>query len=801
MTVQELSQQLLAKGINPIPYNLVKGPKKWNKKPLVSWKDFQAVLMTEQTRTESFKPYTKALGIILGKLSRLESIDFETEDAWQSWLHRIELVPELLRALESCYLEATISGGRHLVYGTNEPTSQICVHGKPDRDGKKELILEIRGEGNIIVVAPSQGYKVEQGSLLTIPLLSDDIVAQFRDAAQSIGWVDVKAERIALKAKQSDVSEEQDDDAPNVAQDFNSKADIKEILGPQGWSYSHSSAGEEYWVRPGKSLADGHSGTWNGATFCNFSASVDELEIKRGYNLFQLYAVYNHAGDQSAASKALYSKGYGKHRPEVTDEMVKRGLACFTWEPEPLTIPAESAPPIPTSIELLPAPTEADIRQVIEGTPLQTFCELFPKDVPISLPLVGSLVVAGSILARRCRIGAFNADPRSRMATNVYGLLAAESRGGKGLVQRTADLIIEDIGVPKLDESSEKVFLQQLGHSPWGVLFIQEFSPYLNERGWQKSVLPKMTDAFDGRNVSSSAVSSGKCHIRNPAPSILSAVQPSAVENLGTSDLIGTGFIPRFLVGINDLREDEEWIKLTDAISDPDHRPALTAFERWTTMLPPPIDPGFETSKGQFLHPVPPYWMQPEEYSSTFKAFHIPSSARAIAITLRSKYVPIIALMFCSDADWAAHRIPAHALERAEIIAQALFWSAFKFAGFVPTGRSGQMLTRITNYLERIKEMKGRSTASVAEFCKGLSISNKREFIEALELGVMGGRLMETTVKATNGKVSQRYSLPIRPTSAPVSMPTLKTIEQPKAKPLTVPLDFKAKQANGEDWL
>jgi hypothetical protein len=92
--------------------------------------------------------------------------------------------------------------------------------------------------------------------------------------------------------------------------DFNMKADWREILEPEGWKLVFTSAGISYWRRPGKS--EGISATTKEETG-NLYVLRLPLSFEQGkpYSKFAAWTHLHHAGDYREAARDLQSKGYG----------------------------------------------------------------------------------------------------------------------------------------------------------------------------------------------------------------------------------------------------------------------------------------------------------------------------------------------------------------------------------------------------------------------------------------------------------------------------------------------------------
>lgn len=98
--------------------------------------------------------------------------------------------------------------------------------------------------------------------------------------------------------------------------------DLGKLLFEDGWRYAYTSAGRDYYVRPGKEAKDGISGNiWvnpdGRQTFVNFSTSVD-LPTDRGMSAAQWYAHRYHRGDFAAAAREIRTRLMPRREPVVS---------------------------------------------------------------------------------------------------------------------------------------------------------------------------------------------------------------------------------------------------------------------------------------------------------------------------------------------------------------------------------------------------------------------------------------------------------------------------------------------------
>src|SRR5690606_9346592 len=102
--------------------------------------------------------------------------------------------------------------------------------------------------------------------------------------------------------------------------DYEAKTDWADILTPHGWVHVFTRGRTRYWRRPGKNM--GFSATTGRADDRDrlyvFTTST-EFEAEIPYTKLGAYALLEHAGDHSAAAKALYDAGFGQRAEQRRD--------------------------------------------------------------------------------------------------------------------------------------------------------------------------------------------------------------------------------------------------------------------------------------------------------------------------------------------------------------------------------------------------------------------------------------------------------------------------------------------------
>lgn len=398
--VEEVDRERLLQLVGPELTAQIAGDKPKTK----TWKHWQYVRPNKQTMQHLFtNGYRRSgLGLLTGK--RLEAFEFDDLETYQVFKETAKAggLGELIEQIEAGYLEETPGGGIHWLYYCDEVTASTKLATQPDPgDPKKfDTLIETKGEGGFIVIAPSHGpvhetgnaYKLLAGGLEHITEITPD-----------------ERQELQLLARAFDRSPKHDYEPPidalpvdgdSPGNDFIRKTTWPELLEPQGWTFVFRRGEKEFWRRPDKNW--GVSATINGDGITPdrlypFTSST-VLEPRRSYTRFQFYAFTEHNGDFQAAARELAREGYGKqedairllrsvfeeHEPEQPDED----------DPE-----NDSPPPKPPWIidvfELLQEPDEPDVWQVdglirhpsvtLIAGPAKTYKSFFAQEMAIAV--------------------------------------------------------------------------------------------------------------------------------------------------------------------------------------------------------------------------------------------------------------------------------------------------------------------------------------------------------------------------------------------------------------------------------
>lgn len=290
-----------------------------------SWTPFQSRKPTAEEIESFIQRYPGcAIGVVCGAGSgQMEALDFDIPGkelfepgqtgeppAWKPWCRVLidNGHEELLRSLT---VAQTQSGGRHVYYrcpqaGRNSKLAEAdWIHPETGAIERKALI-ETRGNGGLVVVPPSPGYKFVNGGFDTVPTLNQeqrDILvraAKLLDETEPAEDENAKRQTAALNG------------AGRPGDDFNTKADWDELLSSHGWTRAGKFGGQTLWRRPGKK--DGWSARTGGKAgdlFYCWSTNATGIPSEKSLSKFAFVAYADHGGNFATAAKALRARGFG----------------------------------------------------------------------------------------------------------------------------------------------------------------------------------------------------------------------------------------------------------------------------------------------------------------------------------------------------------------------------------------------------------------------------------------------------------------------------------------------------------
>ncbi|QDU28509.1 hypothetical protein ETAA8_36110 [Anatilimnocola aggregata] len=294
------------------------------KMPIGSWKPFQTTMPAKGF----WKRVADAVCVVTGKVSgNLEVIDFDFKaelfPAWMRLLHQAK--QELFDRL---VIEQSQSGGRHVFYRcpgaviegnqdlaqrrfTRESGDAFTYQGKTLTPVKRRgqwiadaTLIETRGEGGIILTAPSPGYVLVQGSFESIPLVTPEERDALLGVARALHEI-----RVEKKPPASSKPANGKRHADRPGDDFNSRCDFLGYLESKGWEFITSDGENKLLRRPGKTGFN-WSASLLGKSLYVFSTNAG-LPANESFSPFGVYTYLEHDGDFEKAAAELGRQGFG----------------------------------------------------------------------------------------------------------------------------------------------------------------------------------------------------------------------------------------------------------------------------------------------------------------------------------------------------------------------------------------------------------------------------------------------------------------------------------------------------------
>jgi hypothetical protein len=217
-------------------------------------------------------------------------------------------------------VQRTKSGGYHWIYKCPEPGGNLKL---AHRRGYKEAMIETRGDGGLLFVAPTPGYEILNGSLADIH--EAVLTQEQRDSLIRLCRHFDEPDPVQYEKKVRPEAAQVAGEKPWEA--FDKATDILAMMENYGWRVIGKRGEYVRLNRPGAKHSKGVDGTviesYN--VFYPFTSSA-EFEPNKGYSPSAVFAVMEHRGNFSDAARALYKMGFGDRIEKVEQEEAKSKL-------------------------------------------------------------------------------------------------------------------------------------------------------------------------------------------------------------------------------------------------------------------------------------------------------------------------------------------------------------------------------------------------------------------------------------------------------------------------------------------
>jgi len=282
------------------------------------WKRWQSEkLPWYQSRTWWARPAASGIGIICGVTSgNLEVMDFDDGSCFPLWelAIRMKCGSEFFFSLPRV-MTPKGNGCCHIYYRCQDPEhNQVLA-----RTAEKKIRIETRAQGGY-VVAPgsplevhptSRPYRLENGSLLTIPVVTEEQRDYMLKVAHYYNKYKPPPKPAPAPATKT-VAGKSGDRPGDV---YNRSVTWDDVLAPHGWTIIRTRNDVTYWRKPNSDSKGCHASTnyADSDLLIVFSTSAPPFEAENNYNKFAAFALLNHGGDYNAAAKQLSQQGYGSN--------------------------------------------------------------------------------------------------------------------------------------------------------------------------------------------------------------------------------------------------------------------------------------------------------------------------------------------------------------------------------------------------------------------------------------------------------------------------------------------------------
>lgn len=291
----------------------------------------------------------EGVGLVCGVPSgNLEALDFDLKydlsgDLFESYKKSVSKVDKSL--LSKMVVQKTRSNGYHFLYrcsvifGNTKLASRHTTEQERDKTyrdtysaeivkddvddaiaksraekayegDKKRTLIETRGLGGQVVVAPSAGYDFVFGDLISI----SEITPEERDILITVArsFNEYFEEVIVPKSQQQKKTK-----GLSPFDDYNERGDIVGLLQNHGWKVVSHKGKKTHFLRPGQTTAQTSGNYDHDLKWFSVFTTSSEFNPEHGYRPYAVFATLECNKDFSEAAKKLLDMGYGE-RDEPT---------------------------------------------------------------------------------------------------------------------------------------------------------------------------------------------------------------------------------------------------------------------------------------------------------------------------------------------------------------------------------------------------------------------------------------------------------------------------------------------------
>jgi len=309
--LKSITEDFLMSGLSILPVRKDKRP------ALTEWKQLQ-VTPYDYDGDLSMFDNCWGIGVICGKVSgNLECIDFDAHDKniheiFKKWGDEQGVNDIVIR--NKLYVEKSPRGGYHVFYRYELDSDETPETSRKISNWENgESMIETKGEGGYVVIAPSPAYIALRNDLSEIATISKDERDYLLQVAEEFN-----EQKKSEQPAQAEVVGYSHTD-PISWFNWNKAPYAKNLLKEKGWSFISRDEKQniEYWRRPGKD--NGTSATWgkNYNALYVFSSSASPFADKCYYTPFQILTILRFKGKYNSAIRWIEIKYFQREIPYI----------------------------------------------------------------------------------------------------------------------------------------------------------------------------------------------------------------------------------------------------------------------------------------------------------------------------------------------------------------------------------------------------------------------------------------------------------------------------------------------------
>lgn len=308
--LQAYARSLVQAGFSIVP------PKPGTKRPMENWAKYQITPATQAAVTLWYMDNNiTGIGIVTGKVSGgLEVIDFDDMEAYERCVAWIKDNPKAKQIMEMVStVEERSPKGVHWFYrvhgSKSYPSQKLAQFKQPD--GSLKCLIETRGEGGYIIVAPTEldagrKYYMNRGeshaNIVTLTVEQRNLL---------IDRITDMSESRAVEKKEPKEIFVAPEGADRPGDGYERVTSWEEVLTPHGWTIFQTQGNITQWCKPGAEDRHCHATTGKTPGLYVFSSNAAPFEPNRSYSKFAAYTLLNCYGDYNKAAAELATKGFG----------------------------------------------------------------------------------------------------------------------------------------------------------------------------------------------------------------------------------------------------------------------------------------------------------------------------------------------------------------------------------------------------------------------------------------------------------------------------------------------------------